>query len=276
MPILRRRVSSSSAQWVTMRTRPRPCLRLPAITRSRRLWTETGGRRSTFQVSPRSLIVTCKRRLRRPACACLARAPSSILHNAGCKALMHAASDRLARSHLLCRIHPHGLSNRCIHPELHLRQLGACRLHPSGAGRGAGPRSEDLTLLGAALSSQTESCHYSQCLMCCSARQVTTIRTLAANSSTVHWGYYSKTLTPKSALEQHNSAHPAGHSVYPTAMAQHHDLSRRTPLPASTVVTINSGDTVTVEMITHHAGDYFDGASTDLSAQLARPWPCCA
>jgi acetamidase/formamidase len=44
---------------------------------------------------------------------------------------------------------------------------------------------------------------------------------LAANSSTVHWGFYSKTLQP--------------------------------------VLTVASGSVVTVEMLSHHAGDYFDG-----------------
>lgn len=43
-----------------------------------------------------------------------------------------------------------------------------------------------------------------------------------------HWGYYSKTLKPS--------------------------------------IVINSGDTITVEMITHHAGDYYDGA--DLKSSI--------
>lgn len=43
----------------------------------------------------------------------------------------------------------------------------------------------------------------------------------------VHWGFYSRTLAPK--------------------------------------LTINSGDTVTVEMITHHAGDYYDGELRELN-----------
>ena len=50
---------------------------------------------------------------------------------------------------------------------------------------------------------------------------IATQHLLAANASTIHWGYYSKTLAP--------------------------------------AITITSGETITVEMITHHAGDYFDG-----------------